>query len=86
MRISLSRLRALPGPAKAALVAGGYVAAVLLAFCAVWVNGQVSRVDDASAGMQAFGDALLFVAVFGLVSVFPTGLGIFFLWSRRIVG
>jgi hypothetical protein len=82
-----ARLQALPASAKAALVAGGYAAAVLLAFCAVWVNGQVGGADDAaSAGMQSFGDAVLFLAVLGLASIFPTGLGIYFLWPRRMSG
>ncbi|SBT03811.1 P7 protein (fragment) [Candidatus Accumulibacter aalborgensis] len=32
--------------------------------------------------MYAFGDALLFLAVFGVVALFPTGLAIYF-WRHR---
>ena len=33
--------------------------------------------------MYAFGDALLFVAVFGVLEVFPTGLALYFFRSSR---
>ena len=38
---------------------------------------------DASAGMYAFGDWLLFIAVFSAVVLFPTGLALYFLRPCR---
>jgi hypothetical protein len=74
-------MKTLPATAKAGIVGGSYVAAILLAFCAVsiYINQTRGPDRDASAGMYAFGDALLFVAVFGVVSTIPTGLALVFL-------
>jgi hypothetical protein len=67
--------------AKFGLVISGYVAAILVASGAVYVNQLLTPPDvlQASAGMSAFGDLILFVGVFGILALFPTGLGIFFL-------
>jgi hypothetical protein len=67
--------------ARVGLVLGGYVAALLLAFFAVWLNGAFADPADgsASAGMQSFGDFLLFIGVFVVAAAFPTALGIFFI-------
>jgi len=67
---------------KAALVLGGYVAAVIVAFAVGWLHSLVmSEIDptNASGGMAAFGDALLFLAVFGVAAVPPTAAGLYFL-------
>lgn len=72
------------GPSKAALVALGYAAALALATGAVAAHVAMTDPNDASGGMQAFGDALLFVAVFGTVSLVPTGAALY--WLRQHQG
>ena len=70
---------------KVGVVLAGYVAAVLAASAAVAVRvANTSGPDaDASAGMYAFGDGLLFIAVFSAVALFPTGLALWFLRPYR---
>jgi hypothetical protein len=70
---------------KFGVVLAGYVAAVLVASAAVAVRvANTSGPDaDASAGMYAFGDGLLFIAVFSAVGLFPTGLALWFLRPYR---
>ena len=70
---------------KTGIVVVGYITAILLAFIVVsiYIN-QTSGIDrDAAAGMTAFGDSLLFIAVFGIVSIIPTGLALVFLRQSR---
>jgi hypothetical protein len=71
--------------AKVALVAGGYIAAFLLAAAAVAIHLAFTSgpSTQASSGMYAFGDALLFVAVFGVSALVPTGAALFFLRPYR---
>ena len=78
-------MKTLPAVAKAGIVVGGYVAAILLAFCviSIYINQTSGPDRDASAGMYAFGDSLLFIAVFGVVSTIPTGLALVFLRQSR---
>jgi len=66
---------------KALAVLAGYSAALFAACAAVYVRQLNFQGTDiqADAGMYAFGDSLLFVAVFGGVALFPTGLGLYFL-------
>jgi hypothetical protein len=68
-------------PAKLGLVAAGYVAAFVLAAgsVAIYAAWADSPERQASSGMSAFGDSLLFLALFGLASVPPTVAGLFFL-------
>lgn len=68
--------------AKFALVLAGYVAAGSIATLAVVVN-QAFTPSDGSDGMYAFGDVLLFVAVFGFVAAVWTVTAIYFIRSRR---
>jgi hypothetical protein len=70
---------------KVAIVAGGYLLAALMALAAVALREAAAGEAGARAsdGMSAFGDVVLFVAVFGGVALVPTGLGLFFLLSRR---
>ena len=72
-------------PAKFGLVLAGYVAAALADCAAVGVQQYSTQHAQAraSAGMYAFGDALLFVAVFGGVALFPTGVALCFLRPYR---
>ena len=70
---------------KVALVVAGYVAA-LLAACAAEVVRQIQTSGpdvQASAGMAAFGDVALFLAVFGGLSLIPTALALWFLRPYR---
>ena len=66
---------------KLGLVAGGYVAACLLASGLVYVYQLLTdnAATQASSGMYAFGDVLLFIGVFGSLALIPTGLGLYFL-------
>ncbi len=71
---------------KISMVLAGYLAALVVAFLAVAVRMATTSGPDAqaSSGMYAFGDALLFVAVFGIVGLLPTGLGLVFLRPYRL--
>ena len=70
---------------KFGTVLAGYVAAVMVADAAVAARiAHTSGPDaQASAGMYAFGDGLLFVAVFGEAALVPTGLALWFLRPCR---
>ena len=70
---------------KIAIVVAGYVAALLLGFAAGAVNSATTNAADrvASSGMSAFGDSLLFLAVFAVAAVPATGAAIFFLKDHR---
>jgi len=70
---------------KVGVVAVGYIAAFIVASTAVGVRLVTTSGPDAeaSSGMYAFGDALLFVAVFGVAALVPTGTALFFLRPYR---
>ena len=76
------------------LVAGGYVAAFVVAFAVVAVYVVMTDGPDrqASGGMYSFSDSLLFLAVFGVAAVPSTGGALFFLrpyprvWRALSVG
>lgn len=67
--------------ARLGIIIGGYVAACLLACGVVYVYRLLTdnAVTQASSGMYAFGDLLLFVGMFGILALFPTGLTLYFL-------
>ncbi len=67
--------------AKFGLVIGGYIVACVLASGVVYVYQLLTDtpVTQASSGMYAFGDLLLFIGVFGILALFPTGLALYFL-------
>ena len=73
---------------KLGVVLGGYVVACLIAGAAVYMYQPFtqSAAAQASSGMYAFNDFLLFIGMFGMLSLFPTGLALFFLlgnfWKR----
>ena len=73
--------------AKLGIVFGGFVLACLglAAAGVVYVYELLtqSAAAQASAGMYAFGDLLLFIDVFGVLALFPTGLGLYFLLNRK---
>ena len=68
-----------------ALVIGGYAIAVLLASGAVALRAAHTSGPDAqaSSGMYAFGDAVIWVCVFGLCALIPTGFLLFLLRPHR---
>jgi hypothetical protein len=70
---------------KLGVVLGGYLAAFALASAAVAVRvaGTSGPDAQASSGMYAFGDSVLFAAVFGAVALLPTGIGLVFLRPYR---
>jgi hypothetical protein len=70
---------------KALAVLVGYSLALAVACVAVDVRQLNTQGPDAQAsgGMYAFGDALLFGAVFGGAALLPTGLGLYFLRPVR---
>jgi hypothetical protein len=70
---------------KIGVVAAGYGAALLAAFAAVGlrVASTSGPAAQASSGMYAAGDAMLFVAVFAGVALVPTGAALFFLRPYR---
>ena len=70
---------------KAVIVAAGYVAAFLIASAAVTVRvaNTSGPVAQASSGMYAAGDAFLFLGVFGVCALVPTGAALIFLRSYR---
>lgn len=70
---------------KVAVVAGGYIAAFFIASAVVAVRIAATSGPDAqaSSGMYAAGDAFLFVAVFGVCALVPTGAALFFLRPYR---
>jgi len=70
---------------KVAVVAGGYVAAFLIATAVVAIRIASTSGPDAqaSSGMYAAGDAFLFAAVFGVCALGPTGAALFFLRPYR---
>ncbi|HEX7831268.1 MAG TPA: hypothetical protein VF787_16545, partial [Thermoanaerobaculia bacterium] len=63
------------------LVVCGYAVAAMLAFASVYVSQRLS--DQASAGMSAFGDAILFCIVFGAVALLPTLYALYLIFRRR---
>lgn len=70
---------------KVAIVAGGYLFALLMASGAValhiaLVNKSATKPSD---GMSAFGDLVLFFAVFAMVALVPTGAAVFFVLSKK---
>jgi hypothetical protein len=63
----------------------GYVAALIVASAAVVLRVAYTSGRDAqaSSGMYAFGDSLLFIAVFGVAALIPTGAALVFLRPYR---
>lgn len=82
----IERLNDLPSLARFGIVIGGYVIAIMVAMSVLAAHVSVTSVPDrdASSGMHAFGDALLFIFVFGAASVAPTGLALYFLRAARL--
>ena len=69
---------------KVGLVIGGYGIACLAAGGIVYLNqlSAQSGISQASAGISAFGDFILFIILFGAFALFPTGLVLYFLFRK----
>src|SRR3954464_12693971 len=82
---ALYRMQTLSAIARAGIVAGGYVAAVLLAFgvVSVYISHTGGPDRDLYSGMYAFGDSLVFLTGFGVGSTVPTALALVFLRQSR---
>jgi hypothetical protein len=72
-------------PVKVGLVVAGYIVAFLIASAVVGIYVASTSGPDRQGygGMYAFGDSLLFLAVFGVAAVPPTGAALFFPRSYR---
>jgi hypothetical protein len=70
---------------KVAWVLGGYLACFLLAYgiAAVYVAHTAGPDRQTSGGMYAFGDAMLFLGLFGVSSLVPTAIALCFLRPYR---
>src|SRR4051794_9289875 len=70
---------------KVGLIVAGYVVAFLIAVAVVAIHVSVTSGPDrdGAAGMYGFGDDLLFLAVFGVAAVPPTGAALFLLRRYR---
>jgi hypothetical protein len=66
---------------KFVVVFAGYAAALLVACgaCYLVTLARNHMSQDASGGMQAFGDLLLFIGLFGVLALVPTTLALYFL-------
>jgi hypothetical protein len=73
------------GLSKVGLVVAGYVLAFAASAAIIWIyTAATSGPDRQTYGaMYEFGDSLLFLAVLGVASVPPTGLGLYFLRPYR---
>ena len=58
------------------VVVAGYVAALFVAFTASYLWARLNP-SPGSQGMQAFGDAVLFVGLFCVLSLVPTGIALY---------
>ena len=70
---------------KTGIVIAGYILAFICASAAVYIRILTTQgaVAQASSGMYAFGDTILFLAVFGVLALIPTVLAFYFLRSNE---
>ena len=73
--------------AKLGLVISGYMVACLIASGVVYVWELFTQgpIAQASSGMYAFGDLLLFIGVFGVLALIPTGVAIYYLIRKFLL-
>lgn len=65
-------------PLKIGIILAGYGSALFGAFAVSYIRAE-NTPAPVSSGMYAFGDSILFLGVFGLLALVPTGLLLFFL-------
>jgi hypothetical protein len=70
---------------KVGAVVAGYVVAAVVAIVAVAIHVAATSgpIAQGSSGMYAFGDAMLFAAVFGVLPLVPTAVALVFLRPYR---
>jgi hypothetical protein len=66
---------------RVGLVFAGYDMALLVAIAAFYFLSWLRMHQDTSGGMQAFGDSLLIIGLFGILALVPTALAFYFLRS-----
>jgi hypothetical protein len=64
---------------KLGVVLTGYAAALLLTYACFYLLRWIRPSQDSSGGMQAFGDLLLLIGLFGFLALIPTALALYFL-------
>ena len=66
---------------KTGVVLGGYIAAFAVASVLVYIRQLLTSdaVAQASSGMSAFGDLMLFLMIFTVLALIPTGFALYFL-------
>ena len=66
---------------KTGVVLAGYAGALLVTCAIFYVYELMQKATSAQAsgGMQAFGDSLLFVGLFGFLALIPTALALYYL-------
>jgi hypothetical protein len=69
---------------KFGVIVAGYVAAFVAASAAFMLRLVTESGPDTSGGMYAAGDLFLFLGVFGIAALPPTGLTLWFLRSNRV--
>ncbi|MEP7156091.1 MAG: hypothetical protein ABI905_09975 [Betaproteobacteria bacterium] len=70
--------------AKTVVVLLGYMAAWWIADQVVGIHVAKTAADSKGAdGMYAFADSILFLGVFGLIALVPTGAALYFLWQGK---
>jgi hypothetical protein len=69
---------------KIGLVIGEYILACLIASGVMYIYERFTQdaASQASSGMYAFGDLILFMSVCGFLTLFPTGLALYFLVKK----
>ena len=82
----LEKLEALSGWRRLALLTAAYALAFVVALAVVMVYVVLTSGPDrdASSGMHAFGDFLLFLVVFGTVSLVPTAASLYLMRRSRL--
>lgn len=75
----LTRINSISGFRRLGLILGGYLAALVFALLIVTALVSITRGPDLDvlSGMHAFSDGLLFIVVFAIASIIPTGLALY---------
>ena len=79
LRTTRAAVDGLSGYRRLSLILAGYGGALLAAFTACYAAEKLFPGPDPSGGMQAFGDMLRFLGLFGFLALFPTTLALYFL-------
>jgi hypothetical protein len=77
-------VKALRPSVKVGVILLGLVVAMVIAWFAVAIEHRMNPLppEEASGGMAAFGDLVLYLAVFGVTALVPLALGLY--WLRAV--